>query len=142
MWILMLVLLLLAAHLNLTALVPLQAGDPPPPWWVGGMLLWPFDVETNTVLPPGDLLNAVTPILGIASALVFLLAVVALLRWIVRGSWFQWLIVAGAVLSIVLQAIWLSGWAVLPILVDMVLLWLVFGQQVTVDSLRGKGQGN
>jgi hypothetical protein len=33
------VLLLLGAHLNLTALVPLQAGDAPPPWWVGGMLL-------------------------------------------------------------------------------------------------------
>lgn len=43
----MLVLLLLGAQLNLTALVPLQAGDPLPLWWVGGMLLWPFAVETR-----------------------------------------------------------------------------------------------
>lgn len=44
----------------------------------------------------------------------------------------------GAVLSIALQVIWLSGWAVLPLLVDVVLLRAVFGQPVTVDSLRGQ----
>ncbi|MCG3207194.1 MAG: hypothetical protein FOGNACKC_00794 [Anaerolineae bacterium] len=137
MWILMLILLLLGAQLNLTAIVPLQAGNTPPPWWVGGRLLWPFAVETHTLLPQGDLLNTTTPILAIASATLFLLAVAALLRWIVPGGWFPWLIVVGAVLSIGLQVIWLSGWAVLPLLVDIVLLWAVFGQHVTVNSLRG-----
>ncbi len=137
MWILMLVLLLLGAQLNLTAIVPLQAGGTPPPWWVGGRLLWPFAVETRTLIPPGDLLNTLTPILGIGSAIFFLLAVAALLRWVVPGAWFPWLIVAGAVLSIVLQVIWLSGWAVFPLLVDVALLWAVFAQHVTVDSLRG-----
>jgi len=137
MWIFMLILLLLSAQLNLTAIVPLQAGGTPPPWWVGGRLLWPFAVETRTLLPPGDLLNTLTPILGIVSATFFLLAAAALLRWVVPGTWFGWLIVAGAVLSIVLQVIWLSGWAVLPLLVDVALLWFVFGQHVTVDSLRG-----
>jgi hypothetical protein len=137
MWILMLVLLLLGAQLNLTALVPLQPGSPPPPWWVGGMLLWPFAVETRTLVPKGDVLNTLTPILAGASATLFLLAVAALLRWVVPGEWFRWLIVAGAVLSIALQVIWLSGWAVLPLLVDLALLWAVFGQHVTVASLRG-----
>jgi hypothetical protein len=137
MWIFMLILLLLAAQLNVTALVPLQAGGTPPPWWVGGRLLWPFAVETHTLIPSGDLLNTLTPILASASALFFLLAAAALLRWVVPGAWFQWLIVAGAVLSIVLQVIWLSGWAVLPLLVDVALLWFVFGQNVTVVSLRG-----
>lgn len=137
MWILMLVLLLLGAQLNLTAIVPLQAGDQPPPWWVGGRLLWPFGVETRTLLPPGDLLNTLTPILAIASAIFFLLAAGALLRWLVPEGWFRWLIVAGALLSIVLQVIWFSGWALLPLLVDVALLWVVFGQHVTVDSLRG-----
>ena len=78
MWILMLVLLLLGAQLNLTAIVPLQAGDTPPPWWVGGRLLWPFAVETRTLLPAGETLNALTPILGIASAVCFVLAAAAL----------------------------------------------------------------
>lgn len=137
MWIVVLVLLLLGAQLNLTVLVPLQPGDTPPPWWVGGRLLWPFAVETRTLLPPGDLLNAVTPILGIASGILFLLAAAALLRWVVPEGWFRWLIVAAALCSIVLQVIWFSGWAVLPLLVDAVLLWAVFGQQITVDSLRG-----
>ncbi len=137
MWIIILILLLLGAQLNLTAIVPLQPGGTPPPWWVGGRLLWPFAIETHTLIPPGDLLNTLTPILGIASAILFLMAAAALLRWIVPGIWFQWLIVAGAVLSIVLQVIWLSGWAILPLLVDVALLWAVFGQHVTVRSLRG-----
>ena len=137
MWILILVLLLLGAQLNLTAIVPLQPGGTPPPWWVGGRLLWPFAVETRTLIPPGDLLNTLTPILAITSAIAFLLAAAALLRWVVPGQWFQWLIVAGVALSIVLQVIWFSGWAVFPLFVDLALLWAVFGQHVTVSSLRG-----
>ena len=137
MWILVLILLLLGAQLNLTAIVPLQTGDPSPPWWVGGRLLWPFAVETRTLVPAGDLLNTLTPVLGVASAIFFLLAAAALMRWVVPGEWFRWLIVAGAVLSIVLQVVWFSGWAVLPLLVDVALLWAVFGQHVTVTGLRG-----
>lgn len=136
MWIVMLVLLLLAAQLNLTAIVPLQAGAAPPPWWVGGMLLWPFAVETRTLVPKGDVLNTLTPILAIASAGLFLMAVAALLRWVVPVEWFPWLIAAGTVLSIVLQVNWLSPWAVLPLVVDIALLWAIFGLHVTVASLR------
>ena len=137
MWILILVLLLLGAQLNLTAIVPLQPGGLPPPWWVGGRLIWPFAVETRTLLPAGNALNTLTPILGIASAILFLLAAAALLRWLVPGKWFPWLIVAGAVLSIVLHVIWFTGWAILPLLVDVALLWAVFGKHIAVGSLRG-----
>ena len=135
MWKIILVLLFLAAHLNLTAIVPLQPGDPPPPWWVGGMLFWPFDVGTRTLLR-GDTLNTLTPILAITSAILFLMAAAALLRRLVPAQWFSWLIVAGAAFSIVLQVIWLSGWALFPLLVDIALLWAVFGQHLTVRSLR------
>jgi hypothetical protein len=138
MWIIILILLLLGAQLNLTAIVPLQPGDTPPAWWVGGRLLWPFAVETHTLIPPGNFLNTLTPVLAIVSGILFLLAVAALLRWVVPSGWFQWLTVTGAMLSIVLQVIWFSGWAVLPIVVDIALLWLVFGQHVTVSSLRGQ----
>jgi hypothetical protein len=100
-------------------------------------LLWPFAVETRTLLPAGETLNALTPILGIASAVCFLLAAAALLRRVVPGRWFPWLIVSGAVLSSVLQVIWFSGWAVPPLLLNVALLWAVFGSRVTVTRLRG-----
>jgi hypothetical protein len=138
MWIPMLVLLLLAAQLNLSAIVPLQAGDVPPPWWVGGRLLWPYAVETRTLLPQGAALDTLTPILAIATTICFLLAAAALLRWWVPRQWFGWLIVVGAVLSIALQLIWFTGWAILPLAVDAALLWAVLGQHLTVSGLRGE----
>lgn len=132
-----LVLLLLGAHLNLAAVVPLQPGDPSPPWWVGGRLIWPFAVDTQTLIPAGDLLNALTPMLAFTSAIAFLLAAAVLLRWQRWQQWFRALVVAGVVLSVALQVIWFTGWAVLPLLVDAALLWVVFGQRVTVGQLRG-----
>jgi len=137
MWIVVLVLLLLGAHLNLSALVPLQIGDPAPPWWVGGRVIWPFAEETNTLLSD-ELVGTLTPMLAIASALCFLLAAAALLRWRVSGQWFPLLLVGGAVLSIALQVIWFTGWAILPILVDIALLWAVFRMGITVDRVRDK----
>lgn len=137
MWVWLLILLLLAAHFSLTALVPLQAGDTSPAWWVGGRLIWPFAEETDTLLVSGDTLDTFTPILGIMSGLCFLMAAAALLRWRVPSKWFSWLIVVGAILSIVLQVIWLTEWAILPLIVDAVLLWAVFGRNITVDNLRG-----
>jgi hypothetical protein len=135
MWIFILVLLLLGAQLNLSGIVPLQIGESPAPWWVGGRLLWPFAVGTRTLLQ-GDALNTFTPILAITSSILFLLAAAALLRWRVPGQRFSWLIVAGALLSIGLQIIWFSGWAILPLIVDLALLWAVFGQHITVRGLR------
>lgn len=121
-----LVLLLLGAHLNLTALVPAAAGQGPPPWWVGGGLLWPFFLDTATLLPAGGTRDALTPLFGMAAGVCLLLAAGASLGWIVPRSWFRGLVVAGTVLSIVLQVLWISGWATLPLAVDVALLWSVF----------------
>lgn len=127
--------LLLAAHFSLTAIVPLQPGEPQPPWWVGGRLIWPFAVETRTLLQ-GDLLNILTPVLAFTSAIAFLLAAAALLRRLVPGIWWSWLITGGAALGILLQVIWLTGWAILPILLNAALLWAIFGRGITVEKLR------
>ena len=136
MWIIILALLLLGAQVNLSGLVPLQTGDPSPPWWVGGRLIWPFAEETNTLVS-GDILNIFTPFLSIASGLCFLMAAAALLRWRVPDQWFPWLIIAGVVLSITLQIMWFSGWSIFPLVVNLALLWALFGSHVTVESLRG-----
>ena len=136
MWIPILILLLLGAQLNLSALVPLAKGQAPPPWWVGGRLIWPFAADTRTLVPPGDALNTLTPILGIAAAVCFLLAAAALLHWLVPAGWFTWLVVAGAVCSIALHVVWISPWAILPLLVDAALVWAIFGMHLTVPLLR------
>jgi len=136
MWIWMLVLLLLGAQLNVTALVPAARGQAAPPWWVGGRVLWPFGLDTPTLLH-GDALTTLTPVLGIAAAAFFLMAAAALFHWGVPAAWFPWLLVAGAACSIVLQLVWISPWAVLPLLLDAALLWAVFGMRLTVPGLRG-----
>ena len=123
-----LVLLLLGAHLNLTALVPAAAGQGPPPWWVGGGLLWPFFLDTATLLPAGGIRDPITPLLGIAAAMCLALAAGALLGWIVPRSWLRRLVVAGGgTARSCSRCVWISGWAVLPLAVDLALLWAVFG---------------
>lgn len=119
------VLLLLGAHFSLTALVPAAVGQGPPPWWVGGGLLWPFFLDTVTLLPAGGIRDAVTPLVGITAAVCLVLAAAALFGWVAPRSWFRGLVVAGTVLSIVLQVIWISGWAILPLAVNVALLWAV-----------------
>jgi hypothetical protein len=133
---LILCLLLFAAHINLTALVPAAAGQAPPPWWVGGRLIWPFGLDTRTLLPAGGLVDTLTPVLGIASAVFFLLAAGALLHWLVPAQWFVALLVVGASCSMVLQVVWISPWAILPLLLDGVLLWAFLGSRLSVPGLE------
>lgn len=135
MWIVVFALLLLGAQLNLSGLVPLQEGGSPPPWWVGGRLIWPFAENTHTLLS-GDLLNTLTPTLAVTSAICFLMAAAALMKWHVPVQWFPMLIVCGAVLSMGLQIVWFSEWAILPLVVDILLLWSVFGWHISVSGLR------
>lgn len=131
------VLLLVGAQVNLSALVPAAPGQAPPPLFTGGGFLWPFFADTRGLLHAGALRDTVTPLLGITAAVCFLAAAAAVFGWWVPASWFQWLVIGGAAASIVLQVAWLSGWAVLPLLVDAALLWAVLGMHVTVMGLRG-----
>ena len=126
--------LLVGAQVNLSALVPAAPGQAPPPWWTGGGVLWPFFSDTHTLLPAGGLRDALTPILGVTAAACFLLAAAALLGWWVPAGWFPGLLAAGAVTSIVLQVIWISVWAIVPLAVDALVLWAVFVMHV--DALR------
>jgi len=118
-------LLMVGAQVNLSALVPAGPGQAPPPWFTGGGILWPFFADTRTLLPAGGLRDTLTPFLGITAAVCFLLAAAAYWGWFVPGSWVPALVLLGAVASIVLQVIWISGWAVVPLLVDALLVWAV-----------------
>ena len=138
MKILLLALLLLGAHLNLTALVPAAAGQAPPPWWTGGRLIWPFGLDTHTLLPSGGALDTLTPVLGIAGAVCFLLAAAALLHWVVPAAWLTWLIAGGVACSLALQVVWISPWAVLPLVLDAAFLWTILGAHATAVALQAK----
>lgn len=129
--------LLFAAHINLTALVPAAAGQAPPPWWVGGRLLWPFGLDTHTLLPAGGVLGTLTPLLGIASATFFLLATGAVLHWVVPAQWLAALVLSGAAASVALQVVWFSPWAVLPLLLDGLLVWGLFSSRVVPAGVHG-----
>ena len=63
-----------------------RAGQAPPPWWVGGRLVWPFGLDTHTLVR-GDALDTLTPLLGIASAVFFVLAAGSVLHWWCRPPW-------------------------------------------------------
>lgn len=128
--------LLLGAHLSLTALVPAAVGQGPPPWWVGGGVMWPFFLDTQTLLPAGSLRDVLTPVLGIAAAVCLVMAVAALWRRLVPAAWFAPLVLAGAAASIVLQIAWLSVWAILPLAVDALLIWAVVRRGVATVPMR------
>jgi len=80
--------------------------------------------------------HTLTPLLAIGSAVFFLAAAGALLHWVVPAQWFGALVVAGAGCSLVLQAVWISPWAVLPLVLDGLLLWGLFSSRVTVPGLQ------
>lgn len=137
MWVWMLLLLLLGAQVNISWFAATPIGQNPPPLWVGGRFLWPFVAGSRTLIPQTGFGALLSVALAGVSGLLLLLAAAALLRWWVPAQWFVPLVVAGAVMSIVLHVIYLSGWSVFPILVDAALLWVVLGMGSTVGTLRG-----
>src|SRR3712207_3270107 len=119
-------LLLLGAHLSLTAFVPTEAGKN----WVG----WPFAVDTQPALPgvgglPQQGGSALTPLIAGIAGLCLLAAVASFFGWLVPTSWWKPLVVAGTVASIALFLLYLGPFSVLPIVIDVVLLWGIFAQQ-------------
>lgn len=128
-------LLLIGAQVNLSALVPAAPGQAAPPLWVGGGFLWPFFSDTHTLIPAGDARNLLTLGLGVTAAACFLAAAAAMMGWWVPQSWIGALVVAGAVASIGLHVIWLSGWAIFPLLVDAALLWSVLGSRALAGNV-------
>jgi hypothetical protein len=83
------------------------------------------------------LLGTITRLLSALAAAGFLAALLSLLGWLVPASWFVPLTVFSSVASFLLYVLYFGRWAVLPILIDLVLLWGVFSQGWTPASLGG-----
>ena len=117
----MVVLMLLGAHLSLTALFPAAKA-----WWG-----WPFGVGD---LPTVAGLAGLIPILSGVAGLAFLAAVLSLLGWWVPTGWLVQLVVVAAVSSILLFLLHFGLFAILPLGLDGLLLWLVLAQRVAARA--------
>ncbi len=125
-----LILLLLAAHFSLTALLPGPAGK--------GTVVWPFGPESRPVF--GFLGGGGRPlaqVLAVIAGACFLLAALSLFGLLIPADWWTVLVVVGAVASIVLHLLYLSPFAILPLILDGVLLWGALAQGWTAASLGG-----
>lgn len=130
MRIIVIVLLFFGAHFSMTANLPTLAGK--------AWLMWPFAVDSKPLLKLSKpLLGTITRLLSALAAAGFIAALLSLLGWLVPASWCVPLTVFSSVASFLLYVLYFGRWAVLPILIDLVLLWGVFSQGWTPASLGG-----
>jgi hypothetical protein len=81
--------------------------------------------------------SVLTPILAGISGLGFLAAVLGLFGVVIPANWWTPLVLVAVVASVLLHVLYLGRWALLPIVVDAVLLWGVLVQHWTMIGLRG-----
>ncbi len=131
MKLLVLLLLILGAHFSLTPFAPATKA------WIA----WPIGVDSRSWLKligglssqPGSL---VTPILAGLAGLGFLAAAVGLFWNGIPSDWWP-IVIVSAVASALLYVLYFSVWAILPLLLNLVLLWGILLQHWTVSGLRG-----
>ena len=129
-----LVLLLLAVQFTLTAFAPTPSGK--------GWILWPFSIGQKPILRslgglPRESGSIVTPILAGLAGLGFLAGAAGLFGILVPASYWPVIVIGASVASLLLQILYIGPLAILPILVDLGLLWGVLLQHWTVAGLRG-----
>ena len=136
------ILLMLAWHFPTTFFVPGGTGQPTSD---AGSLIWPFGRASSPVLAgvptfvaPGSMTSFTSPSVAMAAAgiasLAFLLALFSLWGVVIPAEWWRPAAIVGSVASIVLFLIYLGPWAIIPIAIDLVVLWGVFIQGWTQST--------
>ena len=125
-------LLLFAAHFSLTAFAPAEKA------WIG----WPFAANSKPWLGfigglPSQPGSIVTPVLAGLAGLGFLAAAVGLFWSGIPANLLPALVTGAAAASGLLYILYIGPWAVLPLLLDALLVWGVLGWQWTSAALRG-----
>ena len=134
MYIVVLVLLLLAAHFSLSAFAPARAGH--------AHVYWPWAVDTHPVLAgvgglPQERDSVITQSLAVTAGLCLLGAAAALLGLFIPPESWMPLVTIGAVASLVLFVLYLGPRSLVPIALNLILLWGVVLEHWTVLELRG-----
>jgi hypothetical protein len=129
-------LLVLQAHFAASYLVPL---DREAQATFGGLLrwAWPWSIGDSGLL--GRIpASGEYPISGIwlagGTALVFILAALAVMGWWVPFGWWRILAMGGAILSFLLMAGFFGATKVLPIALDLVVLWLAITDRISAPA--------
>lgn len=124
--------LFLAAHFNAMPFAPAPAGT--------AKFHWLFAADSKSWLTAIGGLPAsggiVTSLLAGVAALGFIAALLALFGWLVPANWFTPLIIAAAVASILLYILYFGALALLPIALDLILLWGVLARGWSVAGLE------
>ena len=139
------ILLIIAWHFPTTFFAPggtgVPAGDT-------GTVIWPFGRASSPALAgvpgfvaPSSLTSVLSPSVAMAAAgiasLAFLLALLSLWGFVIPADWRRPAAIVGSVASIVLFLIYIGPWAILPIAVDLFVLWGVYAQGWTQSTFAG-----
>jgi hypothetical protein len=126
-------LLILGAHFNLTPFAPAEAGKA----WVG----WPFAADSKPWLSiigglPQQSGSMVTTILAGAAGLAFIMALMSLFGWLVPAEWLRVCVVIAAGASMLLYVLYFGIWSLIPIAINVLLLWSAFTRQGLMAGVR------
>ena len=132
MRIIVIILLVLAAHFSLTPFAPAQAGK--------AMFYWPFAADSRPLLAfagglPSQSGSVLTPLLAGIAGLCLLAGALGLFGILVPANLWSLLVVAGAIASMLLYVVYFGVFALIPMIIDAVLLWGVFAQNWTAAGL-------
>ena len=129
-------LLVLQAHFAASYLVPL---DREAQATFGGLLrwAWPWSIGDGGLLgriPASGQYPIYGVWLGGGAALLFILAALAVMGWWVPFGWWRVLATAGAILSLVLMVGFFGATKVLPIALDLLVLWVALTDRLPAQA--------
>lgn len=120
------ILIILAAHFSLTPFAPAKDGK----WF-----LWPFGQDSHPIFSfigglPAQSNGMITAILSGIAGLGFVLSLLARFGWLVPTAWITPALIIASACSIVLFIVYFNIWAILPIVVDLAILWLILTKKI------------
>ena len=127
---LIILLLLAGALFALTATVPAPARKN----WV----FWPFAADSQAVFGlAGEGIDTVTKLLSVIAGVCFVAAVLALFGLLIPAELWGVFVGVASIASLVLYLLYLGPRVMLPIVIDIFLLWGIFVVHWLVAGLRG-----
>jgi hypothetical protein len=120
------ILIIFSAHFSLTSFAPAKDGK----WF-----LWPFGQDSFPIYSfigglPAQSNGMITTILSGIAGLSFVLSLMARFGWLFPAAWIAPLLIIASICSIILFIIYFNVWAVLPIVIDLAILWLVITKKI------------